>query len=525
MQHARFLGAAVIWLVLAGSAGAEAPPPKDEKPAVKPPDAKQIQQLIDELGSKDFQSRERAARRLTEIGTPALPALQEALKNGDAEVRRRVEKIIDSIKFIIERELDKEYEELLTKDKDAETVRKAAELFAGTNQNSRWTQYADATAVLRRSRSKAGIPLLLKYMILHSEYGSSHIIIPEYVDTFVILTGKELPDPYRYVADRRTPVRNAVEELFKTWWLPNKDKISTDLGAMTREQLQCVIERLLQRVERSARDYSSEDSPTRNAYRLAAVFTRQREDRRDKLAEQELHLSMVPLILERLGYDAQPPVLPVRETYALSLGSVRMLGLLRQNGEATVLDKVAGDTKQNSAVRLTSLLAMHAAGEDLKTSTLLELLKSEKKLERRVLMILALAHSDDAKNAVPVLLELLDNSNRHIRAAAVEALSTSKPKEALPKLKKMLAAPSNGNSVYSILRLVAGIGTREAQVILADFLKATLEDGSKGPYLLHTLHAFEQATGQDWSEAGAHAETYYRDRAREALAWWKDQQK
>jgi multidrug resistance efflux pump len=40
--------------------------------------------------------------------------------------------------------------------------------------------------------------------------------------------------------------------------------------------------------------------------------------------------------------------------------------------------------------------------------------------------------------------------------------------------------------------------------------------------LYRALSAFEAATRQDWTEAGAHAPEYYEQKAREALAWYRD---
>jgi HEAT repeat protein len=55
-------------------------------------DPRQIQTLIAQLGSPDFQQRERALHELKVIGQPALPALREAQDHhGDPEVRRRAQ--------------------------------------------------------------------------------------------------------------------------------------------------------------------------------------------------------------------------------------------------------------------------------------------------------------------------------------------------------------------------------------------------------------------------------------------------
>ncbi|HEV3083972.1 MAG TPA: HEAT repeat domain-containing protein, partial [Gemmataceae bacterium] len=47
--------------------------------------------LIDQLGSERFKDREQAAQELAKLGNSALPALKEAAKSRDPEVRRRAQ--------------------------------------------------------------------------------------------------------------------------------------------------------------------------------------------------------------------------------------------------------------------------------------------------------------------------------------------------------------------------------------------------------------------------------------------------
>jgi hypothetical protein len=110
-----------------------------------------------------------------------------------------------------------------------------------------------------------------------------------------------------------------------------------------------------------------------------------------------------------------------------------------------------------------------------------------------------------------------------VRAAAVLALGDRPPKEALPKLKKILNEKQSIGSVLAALNAIAAIGTREARVVLAEFLEGVLRDGDR--YVYHALSSFEKATGQRWIEAGAHPTAYYQARAKSALAWWKKQEK
>jgi hypothetical protein len=56
-----------------------------------------IDQLISQLGSERFTDREQATRELSQLGKNALPALKEAVKSSDAEVRRRAKGLVELI--------------------------------------------------------------------------------------------------------------------------------------------------------------------------------------------------------------------------------------------------------------------------------------------------------------------------------------------------------------------------------------------------------------------------------------------
>lgn len=59
--------------------------------------SKKIQDLIRQLGSDDFQTRESATQELKKLGKAAEPALREALSHEDAEVRARARQALDEI--------------------------------------------------------------------------------------------------------------------------------------------------------------------------------------------------------------------------------------------------------------------------------------------------------------------------------------------------------------------------------------------------------------------------------------------
>src|SRR4051812_16514519 len=61
------------------------------------PDDKEIERLVNQLGSDKFKEREAASKRLTEIGEPALGPLHKAESHSDAEVRCRARDIVVAI--------------------------------------------------------------------------------------------------------------------------------------------------------------------------------------------------------------------------------------------------------------------------------------------------------------------------------------------------------------------------------------------------------------------------------------------
>src|SRR5689334_1539887 len=91
------------WILVAAAASALGPThaaePTPTRDGAKPEQAsrEEVRQLVDQLGDKKFAVRERATKRLIEIGQPALPAVREALRSNELEVRTRARRIADEI--------------------------------------------------------------------------------------------------------------------------------------------------------------------------------------------------------------------------------------------------------------------------------------------------------------------------------------------------------------------------------------------------------------------------------------------
>ena len=97
--------------------------------------------------------------------------------------------------------LEAEYQEALKSEKSPAHVRQAAELLREIDPNS-W-KFRRVCALLRASRSKAAVPLLMRYMVEHAGFPSSRPILEAYADTVTHITGKNIGKIYEYGEDRQ----------------------------------------------------------------------------------------------------------------------------------------------------------------------------------------------------------------------------------------------------------------------------------------------------------------------------------
>lgn len=426
--------------------------------------------------------------------------------------------------------LDADFERLVKDDPLAEDVREAARLLAATNNSDRWTNYSKATAILRRTRSKAGIPLLLAYMVRHSERSSSHIYIPAYAETLSALTGKDIASPYKSGPDRGAAVRQAVEKLVREWWQPERDKLTTDTTEWSEEKLQVAAARLIKRSAWQMSGSSTDpeewrDRPTSYAvYHLLYYHLMESGSRdRQEWTLDELHPQMLPAFLAGAGYRPQPKEPPARDTSRPAYAAVDLLAALRRNGELDELEAIAQDVNQTAGTRLTCVLALYQAEQKLLTPVLLSIAEKDKNLERRLVAILALRYAGDDRPAGRSLIALMEDRNPEIRTAAICALRGPLPPQAVPKLKRAIDALDPPQAMLFIFDVLGEYKSREACEALAGFLAAGLEDKRKAEHLYRALSGLERATGQRWNEAGAQTADFYRERARQAVEWWKSE--
>jgi hypothetical protein len=285
-----------------------------------------------------------------------------------------------------------------------------------------------------------------------------------------------------------------------------------------------VVDRLLKNADKNRNFEPRTRNPEVTAYRFYQLMTYQIMHRSTSEAAawypEELRPAMVHPILARTGY-VKAPTAETRETRGrIPYAAIGLLADLRKNGGAADLPQIADDVRQNAAVRLTSALALYAAGEELKTPVLFSILENEKDLEIRLVTILALQYPAEHVKTGAKLVELLDDPNVEIRPAAICALRGPLPRAALPKLKKVVDNFDHRQGSFFVLQTLGEYRTREANAILVDFLKARLEDDLRNTDLLYAVHALEQSTGQHWSQAGAQPEAVWREEAGAAVQWW-----
>jgi hypothetical protein len=426
--------------------------------------------------------------------------------------------------------LDASVESLLHSDPRAEEMRKAISLLEGTNSSDRWTNYSQALKILRETRSKAGIPLLLAYTVRHAKLSSSHAVIPQYAATITILSGKTIPDPYRSGKDRQAAVRQAVEKLVSEWWTPECDRIMTDIDEWSPHQLQVLGNLLLEGEASQLRGQAIyrdnwKDQPT--AYALYHVLyyhvMHRSTSRPPDWRIEELHPEMLAVWLAPAHYQLKPLEPPRRDTSQPAYGAVAMLAALRSQGELQELDEIVEDPNQTAGVRLTCVMALFRAGEKLRTPILISLAESGKSLEQRLVAILALRYAEGDRRAGTTLTKLLDEENAEIRTAAICALRGPLPPPAVPKLQQAIDTLDPRQAMTFVFDVLGEYKTREACEVLVGFLKAGLEDRRKDKYLGDAISGLERATGKRWNQAGPQSDDFYREQARAAIAWWESE--
>ena len=363
-------------------------------------------------------------------------------------------------------------------------------------------QYQEALATLRRLRPKAAIPLLLSAPGLSEPRLNRYElrrIMTSLLHTLTILSGKALPTgPSDYAA--------LLTQLARAWWFPQKQRITTQLSRMSREELDQVTFALVRR--QALPSYTSVAQTWRRV--VSTNFTRPNRSHSYPKAwfESDLHPRMVPSLLQSIDSPAT-----VAAAYPL-------LASLSARGARTMIS--AASHTGPPYRRFAALLALWRAGEDFDGAGLLELFqKNTSSVDLRVAVLVAMTQAPSGPELVRALKAGLNSRNREVRTASLYAFTRHAPAGLLPDLERLAQRASTDQevgAVYDVLRTF--IGNHQAQAIVARLMTAELARGGAGHQrrLNRALYAFRQITGHrlklDHKASAA-------SKARQALAWWQ----
>jgi len=431
-------------------------------------------------------------------------------------------------------ELETDFVELLKKSKNFEALLDAERLLESTDEGANWTNYSSATRILRQTRDIAAIPLLLRYIVLHSRHGNAHIRLPEYVHTISIIAGKDLTSLLNSLTSEPSheeSIRTKVQELCDNWWSKDKLTLSIDSEQMSTEQLHIVAAKLLESV-RSATDFSGAGGKSDSAYgAYHNVYYRLNDSPYGPPEISPLHPSMLPMLLAPSGFLA-PSGYPTdqspqgsRTNNRFPFEAVIVLREIAKNGGHEEIKSIVQDDNQNSTVHLICLLALYRAGYPYDTEKMLLLLTKETDLERRLIALLSLRWGDE--RATAALLTYLDDANIEIATAAACALVDARPPEAAPKLKKLLDRNFE-EAPLMLFSTIASFDSRETRAIIKDVLIEALEGKKNSQHLYRLLDAFADAwkiPREVYTEPNGTRDDNYARQARLALNYGLEQEK
>ncbi|MGY8769664.1 MAG: hypothetical protein ACKVH8_14700 [Pirellulales bacterium] len=444
---------------------------------------------------------------------PVSPENQKTIKYPKSVSERL--KLRTSVQDEVLHGLEKDFVELLQETKNAQALLEAEELLEATNDSSHWTNYSAATKILREHRDKAAIPLLLRYMAVHAERSSAHVMIPEYAKTISIISGHKIESPYKSGPNLEGRMHHAVQELVSTWWSKQRDTLVVDPEKMSDDQLRNIVDTHLNQLKQGSY-FTGSGGGIDTAYRAYhnMYYHALQNSSSDRFEIPVLHPKLITMVLEHESPTAEEGSFKQAFPYQC----IPILAALAENGHRTPIEKIAADTRQNSAVRLVCIFALFRSGGELRVDEILEINEHETQLQPKLLCLLALRYGGD--KAVPVLLKHMDDPNVEIATAAACALQDAQPLEALPKYKRLIwTETARGQAAVMLFSTLSGYQHNQAKQLLADYLTEVLEEGSSGRSMDRALSAFETISGQRF---GNYQEQSDEERTRLALAWYQE---
>jgi hypothetical protein len=399
--------------------------------------------------------------------------------------------------------LEKDWKELAEKEKASvqSALEEARDAFAKTDNDSATWSYRAGLEAVRKTRSKAAVPLLLLYL----DKKADHYCLPkDFAKTLTILTGKNVPELFSAGAER---VRKLVRELDASWWQAERDKITTDQSKMSVRDRARIV-KLLVEMEASAVSGIRSDAAS-----VEDLVTRMRGSPfPSDVKREDLSAALVPALLEEAEEDAS--------RFAVA----HLLAVLRKDDDAPGLSEAADDEKGVAGTRLAAVLALHEAGEDLRVDAVIALVSAKRREVRLgAILALALAAEKDAKKVDAKLEALLDDANREVRLAALRALSARPPEGLTARFEKMLLETGDMKEAVALLGILQGQKTDAATAAIVKLLEKTLEPSTFHEQVQpEALSAFSQATGHELAGSGERDKSFYAEQTKAALAWWKE---
>jgi hypothetical protein len=412
-------------------------------------------------------------------------------------------------------ELEQDFVSLLQQSERAEQLLEAEDLLIATNDNTHWTNYSAATRILRRDRDIAAIPLLLRYIVLHSRRSACHVMIPEYRKTIAAISGHELPILYRSGPNLETHVRSKVLDIVNDWWRSAKADLVTDPTEMSPGQLQVLVTNLLKQVRYNG-DFTGSGGQPDSAYgAYHNVYYRVlSSSSSDRVEISPLHPAMIPLLLAPSGYRGDKEFHPAAKGN-FPFETVWILAEFAKNGHQAMVERIADDRQQNATVRMVCILALFRAGQAFKTDSMIEILEHETDLQRRLIAILSLRWA--GQPAVSFLLKHMDDPNLEIATAAACALTDAKPKEAIEKFESLLDR-QHVSAPLLMYGVLAQYKSFEARDLLTRLLTDAVEGKKNGQHIYRLLDAFADAWDLPQSAYQTQDDRDYKRQAKLALA-------
>jgi len=444
-------------------------------------------------------------------------------------------------KDALAKQLESDYKALLAKDRNAVSTREAARLLQTSDQRSNAWNYRKAIGLLRTTRSKASIPLLMGSMLQPDRFVWT--AEKDFADTLTILTGRHIGVP-RTGSAKESEMVEFVKNLVSEWWNPQRDKISTNQAGFSDEQLENVLACLIALAERQMSP-GSRKGEVDTAYAVSSIIRHcvlHRSSSDDPgWVREDLSANMVPVMLKMVGWEkgkkkptdragaagANAAASQAADTVAAASPPmiyeiIPMLSQLRKDKNAPELDKVAMDEAQPAACRLTCLLALYGSNGNMPTEPLVSIARNETRLSVRLAAIISLSYSTNKAAAYKAALSAMRDENNEVISAGAYALRGLPHRDSVPSLWDILDKCEPKEAILPAISALGEIRTAEAANALADFLEAASKDSTKDRYIIHALMALDSVTGKSFMRAGASREAQ-QTLAAEAVKWWRAQ--